>query len=368
MSFLDSFLLIAIGQGVFLSFAIQLIQKKNKEANQILVSLIAIACIMLLGRVTFESIGLDWIWKVAILVDTTIFLFGPLLYLYVRRITTDDSVLFTLNLLHFILPFLHLIYALICTLLPSEIYTELYLKGYFNITGFIVEFLGITSFIYYLIRSFLYLTFLIKINHQNSSSEPEVFNYILILLVSISVFSLMWVLSFSSYFIPPIRSLHLNYGVMWIAIPLFFYVVGFYSFWQPQLFRVKIEDKLINAEQRRRMSSAEVLKTQALLNTVMKEKKVFKNPELSLTDLSDQLGLSTNDLSWFLNAVYKKSFYTFVNEHRIDEFISKVHLQEHKKQTILSLAMDVGFNSKSTFNKFFKELLDQTPSQYIKSL
>ena len=51
----------------------------------------------------------------------------------------------------------------------------------------------------------------------------------------------------------------------------------------------------------------------------------------------------------------------------LEAFLEKIEKKEHKTQTLLSLSMDVGFNSKSTFNKAFKATLQQTPTSYIKS-
>ena len=94
--------------------------------------------------------------------------------------------------------------------------------------------------------------------------------------------------------------------------------------------------------------------------------KVYLDNELTLVHLSKALDTSTNNLSWLLNVVYKANFYDFVNEYRIKEFIAKLEQDEHKAKTLLSLSMEVGFNSKSTFNKAFKSVLNETPSSYIK--
>ena len=61
-----------------------------------------------------------------------------------------------------------------------------------------------------------------------------------------------------------------------------------------------------------------------------------------------------------------ETFYDFINHYRVKEFVKKVENQEHLKHTILALSMDVGFNSKSTFNKAFKDTMQDTPSNYIK--
>ena len=67
-----------------------------------------------------------------------------------------------------------------------------------------------------------------------------------------------------------------------------------------------------------------------------------------------------------LNNTYQTTFYDFINGYRVMEFVKKVVNEEHIQHTILALSMDVGFNSKSTFNKAFKSKMNETPSNFIK--
>lgn len=98
----------------------------------------------------------------------------------------------------------------------------------------------------------------------------------------------------------------------------------------------------------------------------MTNEKIFLQSDLTLADVAEMLQTSTNNVSWLLNQVYKTTFYDFINQYRVKEFVKKVENQEHLKHTILALSMDVGFNSKSTFNKAFKDTMQDTPSNYIK--
>jgi len=97
----------------------------------------------------------------------------------------------------------------------------------------------------------------------------------------------------------------------------------------------------------------------------MQEENLFLDNELTLKKLAQQMNASANDISWLLNEVYKKSFYDFVNNYRLEKFKELVANEEYKTKTILALAIEVGFNSKSSFNNFFKLQMKQTPSAYI---
>ena len=68
-----------------------------------------------------------------------------------------------------------------------------------------------------------------------------------------------------------------------------------------------------------------------------------------------------------INEKEQKNFYNYINALRIKEFIRLASLPESKKYTMLSLAYECGFNSKSTFNKHFKENTGKTPTEYFKS-
>lgn len=104
------------------------------------------------------------------------------------------------------------------------------------------------------------------------------------------------------------------------------------------------------------------------LNDLMKREALFRKNALTLTDLASRLGTHPNYLSQVINAKEGKNFYQYINTLRVKEFISIAGRPESKNFTLLALALECGFNSKSTFNKYFKEHTGQTPSAYMKSL
>lgn len=104
------------------------------------------------------------------------------------------------------------------------------------------------------------------------------------------------------------------------------------------------------------------------LSGLMQTKKLFRDADLDLKKLSELSGISKHHISEALNQFGQKTFYQFLNEHRIEELL--LLLDKCKKNgvrpNILSLAFDVGFNSKSTFNLYFKKSTGLTPSEYLK--
>lgn len=104
------------------------------------------------------------------------------------------------------------------------------------------------------------------------------------------------------------------------------------------------------------------------LNQLMSEQQPYLDPELSLRRLAEMLDLPSNHLSQLLNEGFDKNFSAFVNEYRLEAFKQKAADPRNQQFTILALAYDSGFNSKTVFNTFFKKQLGKTPTAYWKEV
>lgn len=93
--------------------------------------------------------------------------------------------------------------------------------------------------------------------------------------------------------------------------------------------------------------------------------RLYENPELVISDLSNQLGTHTKKISQVINQGFSMNFNDYVNHHRILALEQKFKEGEHNLQTILSLAFECGFNSKSTFNRAFKRVTNLSPKDFI---
>ena len=104
-----------------------------------------------------------------------------------------------------------------------------------------------------------------------------------------------------------------------------------------------------------------------ILNYLEKEKAYLKN-DLSLADISEATGVPKHRISALLNNELGKSFYEIVNDYRTKEAIRLMSEGKHLNFTLTYIAEMAGFNSKATFNRIFKKITNQTPSEYIHSL
>jgi AraC-like DNA-binding protein len=93
--------------------------------------------------------------------------------------------------------------------------------------------------------------------------------------------------------------------------------------------------------------------------------KMYKNPELVISDLSSKLGTHSKKVSQVINQGFNLNFNDFINHHRIKALLQKIEKGEHNIQTLLSIALECGFNSKSTFNRAFKRATALSPKEYI---
>ncbi len=112
--------------------------------------------------------------------------------------------------------------------------------------------------------------------------------------------------------------------------------------------------------------SETVLKVKNQIIELFESEKPFIDPELSLRSLAKQLNIHHNHLSWLLNDGFSKNFNEFVNQYRIGHFKTIAKEPGNAKLTIMALAFDSGFNSKTVFNSYFKKETGQTPKEFLK--
>ena len=363
--FLDVILVLGLSQGLFLAITLQLVPNRNEAANQMLSFVLLIAVLMLLGRMVFFRFTGFWVWKVASLADTTIFLFGPLFYAYFRRLTFQEEPLFKLHWVHYIPAILHLIYFFWMLTLSLEEFRVLVQGRPLQLIFFCTELIGLLSFSIYwwaalkLVRRFQVL------EQEQLAFHQAVIRYLNYCLASLGIIILAWWLSFLNSYFFGFTLLGLNYNTMWLVAPIFIYTIGFFSLRQPEIFRVPYKPKLKPTKDR--INQQEIKRLKKRLDYFVLEEQVYLNPNLSLKTLADKLNTSSNNVSWLLNQVYESNFYDFINEYRVKAFLAQIKADKHKEKTLLALALEVGFNSKSTFNKAFKQFTGHTPSAYIKA-
>jgi AraC-like DNA-binding protein len=100
------------------------------------------------------------------------------------------------------------------------------------------------------------------------------------------------------------------------------------------------------------------------LTVFVHKDKPYLTSSLSVDDLSKKLNIPVKNLSQAMRICLNQNFYDFINTHRIEELKKRMLDNNFQNLTLLALAYDVGFNSKSVFNAAFKKHTGMTPKEY----
>jgi AraC-like DNA-binding protein len=101
-----------------------------------------------------------------------------------------------------------------------------------------------------------------------------------------------------------------------------------------------------------------------IIETAMREQKLYLESHLNLDRFSEQIGLRARDVSVVINSHYQSNFFEFINGYRIEEAKRLLLADENKEDTILDVIYKSGFNSQSAFHRFFKRIVGTTPSEF----
>jgi len=96
----------------------------------------------------------------------------------------------------------------------------------------------------------------------------------------------------------------------------------------------------------------------------LETKRLYLDDNLKLQDLAEHVGLSSRQLSELLNQHLEITFYDLVNDYRVESVKEKLHSGEGENLTLLAIAFDSGFKSKTSFNRVFKAKTNYSPSEY----
>jgi AraC-like DNA-binding protein len=177
-----------------------------------------------------------------------------------------------------------------------------------------------------------------------------------------------------------IKAIEMDHFI-YIAASILIYSIGYFSLRQPQIFTQVVDDSVekplldskIETEERISYQKSGLTDEEAQshlkdLLQIMDIKKPYLNSDLTLKDLAAELSISQHNLSEILNTQLNRNFYDFVNGYRIEEVKRRMSDLESEKYSLLAIAYDSGFNSKSAFNTIFKKQTNVTPSQYRSQL
>ncbi len=364
--------------GVFIAFflALLLFTKKGRiSADNILGAWMIIIGLHLFAYYSYVSGLIDDYPEILWLNLPYPFLHGPMLYFYTQALTNPAKLQSRKWILHLVLPMFIVFINLPFIFLPHRRQLEI-IKNAENGTQDWQSMLGTTSLILSGIV-YVYITNRLLMQHKNrilnqfSNQEKINLNWLQVLFYGMS---LMWVFIIFTGYDP----------LIFTAATVFIVFIGYYGIKQVGIFTNQnlqiIENELVepvffelessNLERKKyaKLGLNEDLAKEIhqTLKNLMDAERLFAEPELNLTDLATRLDIHPNYLSQVINEHEGVNFYDYINTLRIEEFKRLVSLPENQKYTLLGLAYECGFNSKSAFNRFFKKATDLSPSEYVK--
>lgn len=364
MDNIDPVLYIGISQSLFAGLLIAT-KKPLKTANRIMA-----AWLFMFGiEMIFALLNSNVIEMYSFPFIT--FTYGPLLFLYVSFMTNPAREFKWLNLIHF-LPFIA--FFTVSVIFRSDPLVR-DLRSFFKPDKLISLRIVYAISFFLSITSYSALAFIEIRRHQRNlmnlvsyKSEKLTLNWLKIL--SISFYAACFVLfvlgglNMIGSFIP-----FDPYFVIFGFMAVFSIAYSFYGIKQPVIFGEVVKSPNDEAKSQARYIKSGLKEQQAerylqKLIAHMESKKPYRNSDLTIHDLSKQTGIPRHYITEVLNEKYKRNFFTFINEYRVREAITRMSATEFKNYTILAIAFDSGFNSKSTFNTFFKNFTGKTPSDY----
>ena len=371
MDFIEPVLYIGISQSFFAGLLIAT-RRPFTRANRIMTAWVFLFCIemifALVNRTVLEMYAFPFI----------AFTYGPLLFFYVRHMTRPSLMFSPWNLLHSI-PFITF-FAVSVVFREEPIFDDL--SGFFVRDRFIP--LRIVYAVCFLLSVSVYsiLSFLEIRRYQHRLQDEISFTSAKLTLNWLKILSATFYTGYVVVFILGGIDilgglLHFDpYLLTFILITFFSFTYSFYAIRQPEIleFPAPSEESIgTDSDTGGRYARSGLREEHAkeyliTLIRFMDEEKPYLNGDLTISDLSRKTGIPKYHITEVLNEKYGRNFFSFVNEYRVREVINRISDPKFQHYTILAIAFDAGFNSKSTFNSFFKAYTGKTPSAYRQAL
>lgn len=220
--------------------------------------------------------------------------------------------------------------------------------------------------VFYIVLTFMLIN-VVKRNTQNGSTNLLIVRFILIYIIGVIIFELLLVIV--NLFLPITVS---EIRILEMTLTLFFVLFGMYVLFNQTIilvqsrferFSLKIENIKGEATPKTIFSESEKIEIKNTIEYFLRESKLYLDPNLTLELFSKRAHIQARKISNVINTTYNKNFHQFINEYRI---ASAIQIMDSEKEiNIENLYTKVGFNSRSTFNRVFKEITGKSPSEYL---
>ncbi len=405
INILSVLLIIGSAQYLFLASTLLMLRKGNIRPNLILSVLALVGALALLDGFMYEAgyyvryrhlIGVVW---------PAYFTYWPLLYFYVRELTSPKPIVFSFR------QYLHFLPAVVSVLLFAPFYSmstneKMVSWAHLNITlermslsklhvMYGVPFLFVPQKIVYFILSYrLVMDYDARIRQSFSSLDKISLSWLRSVLFF--VFALFFVVASLSFFAAsPGFAREISY-CFYLSLASFAFYFTFKTILRQEIFsRIEsanqaevirtsadaVPDATYSSPERlpelngapskgkyrkSLLTNKRTVEIARQLIELMDSVKPHLNQELTLMELAAKLSVSPHNLSQVFNCEIRKSFFDFINEYRVQEAKKLLSSPQYSHYSILGIALDAGFNSKSAFYTAFGKHAGMTPSEFRK--
>ncbi|HMS42275.1 MAG TPA: helix-turn-helix domain-containing protein [Pyrinomonadaceae bacterium] len=231
---------------------------------------------------------------------------------------------------------------------------------FFGTFIFITETIWNIVFLYFAVRH--YRKYRVWLNENYSDTEKIKFDWLrnfLYIFTAVLIFGALF--DFTNSFLFKLSYIQYFYFELVLACVTYYLAIAGYL--RSKTIELQFSEKQAEeAERKMLLTEKELQSLKNKLQGLMQNEKLYLEPNLTLTDLSKNLGVNSSILSYVINNGFGKNFNDFINEFRIEEVKNK--LKTANDSTLLGIAFDCGFNSKATFNRAFKKFTGFSPKEF----
>jgi len=346
-------------------------RKKNRRANHVLAVLVFLFSIGMAGPFYFSNRFYLHVPALAPFFNALPYTFGPLLFLYVRALTHRRFTLTKIDGLHAVPAVLVLLYYSSLYFMPSAEKIALPEKIYFQQTVF-----SYTSIAAGLLQALIYVVLCFRLLRIHTRKIKESFSAVEKVNLSwvhhrVSIYIVIWAIACGLQAFPPGGPTAENpdVAIAYFLISLTLFSIGYRGMDQPEIFKgipdysppkknKKFEWTGLSREKGKQIKED--------LLRVMEEKRLYLAPDLTLPQVAVVMDIPSHRLSQVINERMKQNFFQFINGYRVETAKGKLSRPGNEGDELTKIALDSGFNSLAAFNRVFKDITGESPSQFCK--
>jgi len=362
----DLALLGMIFTGLIFTLLLGFTKKINRAANRFLA--LALLTIMLwMARLLGIDIRLGayfprWSW-LPLQFSLAI---GPLIYFYVLKITRPEYKFRWKDLLHFSPLLLEqgvLVLEINESIRTGAATYDTHAFQHMSPVLHLAAFISVITYLYWSVRLIERFYQRLKFNNMSDRYRLEL-RWLHRLLMGFGLIWLLWIpyTAVGYFYYHDQLSTH-AYDTLYFLLAVIFIRIAVVSF-----LRAEVAVPVHIPSVARPMLPAELKQKGTWLRKAVEAGLLYQDAELTLGSLAEKLDLHPHELSRIINLALKKNFNDFINEYRIREVTRKMQDPAYDRLTLLGIALDAGFNSKSTFNRTFRQMTRKSPAEYKNQL